>query len=197
MDITQELRYKTIYADPPWYETGGGKIKRGADRHYKLMKTRDICNLPIQDLISENAHLYLWVTNNFLKDGLKVMENWGFKYKTKITWVKGKWVNEKLFELDKIGLGQYFRGIDEICLFGVKGSLPYKIKNGKRQQGKTVIISPREIHSKKPEKMYEYIERVSYYPYLELFARNKRENWDSWGNEVDSLPIDILNGNKL
>lgn len=166
--------YKTIYADPPWYEQGGGKIKRGADRHYELMKTKDICNLEIiKKLNIDNCHLYLWVTNNFLIDGLKVMEAWGFKYITNIVWVK-----------DKIGLGQYFRGKHEICLFGKKGKLPYKIINGKRQQALTVLYANREKHSKKPIQMYEYIEKVSYANYIELFARDKRKNWDSWGNET-------------
>ena len=83
-------KYKTIYADPPWMESGGGKIKRGADRHYPLMKTKDIIELPIHNLAEDNCHLYLWVTNNFLIDGLEVMKSWGFTYKNKITWVKGE-----------------------------------------------------------------------------------------------------------
>lgn len=153
-------------------ESGGGKIKRGADRHYSLMKTKDIVALQIP--ADDNCHLYLWVTNNFLKDGLTVMEAWGFRYVTTITWVK-----------DRIGLGQYYRGISEHCLFGVKGRLPYKLLDGKRQQGRTVIIAPKTIHSAKPIEMYEMIEKVSYGPYLELFARNRREGWDSWGNEVE------------
>ena len=171
-------KYKTIYADPAWSEMGGGKIKRGADKHYKTMKTKDIINMKdIVECVSENnAHLYLWVTNNFLKDGLKVMEEWGFRYVTMITWGK-----------DRFGLGQYFRGQTEHCLFGIKGKLPYKIKDGKRQQGTTLINAKRQEHSKKPEEMYDYIERVSYGNYLELFARNKREGWDSWGNETNGM----------
>lgn len=166
--------YKTIYADPPWYEQGGGRIKRGANKHYPLMKTKDICNLQIiKELNIENCHLYLWVTNNFLIDGLKVMEAWGFKYITNIVWVK-----------DKIGLGQYFRGQHELCLFGRKGKLPYKIKENKRQQAPTILKAKRCNHSKKPNEMYEIIEKVSYPPYIELFARNKRYKWDSWGNEI-------------
>ena len=174
-------QYKTIYADPPWYEQGGGKIKRGADRHYNLMQTRRIIELPIQQHIDDNAHLYLWTTNNFLKDGLKVMDEWGFKYKTMITWVK-----------DRFGLGQYYRGQTEHCLFGVKGSLPYKIIDGKRQQGVTVISAKRTKHSAKPIEMLQMIEKVSYPPYLELFARpnislfNEKQDWDLWGNEVDN-----------
>ena len=165
--------FTTVYADPPWLERGGGQIKRGADRHYPLMKTKDIMALPVKEIVAPNAHLYLWVTNNFLPDGLKVMETWGFRYVTNITWVK-----------DRMGLGQYFRGMTEHCLFGVKGSLPYKLLDGKRQQGRTVLIAPKGRHSEKPEDMYTMIEKVSTGPYIELFARNGRDGWVSWGNEV-------------
>lgn len=169
-------KYKTIYADPPWMERGGGKIKRGADRHYNLMKTKDIISLPISDIADENCHLYLWVTNNFLKDGLKVMETWGFRYITTITWMK-----------DKMGLGQYFRGMTEHCLFGVKGKLPYKIIDGKRQQGRTGFIAERGEHSEKPQEMRKMIELVSYEPFIELFARQAFPNWDGWGDEYERL----------
>jgi N6-adenosine-specific RNA methylase IME4 len=170
------MKYKTLYVDPAWNEVGGGRIKRGADRHYPLMKTKDIIAMKdwINDISDANSHLYLWVTNNFLIDGFKVMEEWGFRYVTMITWTK-----------TRIGLGQYYRGMTEHCLFGVKGKVPYKIINGKRCQGTTSIIEPSTKHSKKPEKMYEYIETVSYGPYIELFAREKRPGWDCWGNEVD------------
>ena len=167
------MKYKTIYADPPCQETGGGKIKRGADAHYNLMKTSDICNLPVRDFADENCHLYLWTTNNHLQDGFKVIEAWGFRYITTITWFK-----------DKIGLGQYFRGITEHCLFAVKGNLPYKIINGKRAQGKTGFYEAKREHSRKPETMREIIELVSYAPRIELFAREKFDNWDYWGNEI-------------
>ena len=171
-------KYKTIYADPAWSEVGGGKIKRGADRHYPVMKTKDIIKMKdmINKVSEDNSHLYLWVTNTFLKDGLKVMEEWGYRYITTITWAK-----------DRFGLGQYFRGQTEHCLFGVKGRLPYKLKDGKRQQGTTLINAKRQKHSKKPIEMYDYIEKVSYGKYLELFARNKREGWDSWGNEINDM----------
>lgn len=172
-------KYQIIYADPPWNETGGGKIKRGADRHYPLMKTKDIIALPVNKIATQNAHLYLWVTNNFLIDGLKVMEAWDFKYKTMITWAK-----------DRIGLGQYFRGQTEHCLFGVRGMLPYKIVDGKRQQGVTVFHAPRTKHSEKPSEMREMIEKVSGrdgFNRIELFARTgDSKGWDVWGNEVNS-----------
>lgn len=187
------MRYKTIYADPPWMEAGGGKIKRGADRHYPLMKTKDIINLPVADIADDNCHLYLWTTNNFLQDALKVIEAWGFKYKTKITWVKSIVEEDGRIKLQNAGLGQYFRGLDEVCLFGVKGSLPYKTLEGKRQQGKTVFFAPRGEHSEKPEEMRNMIEVVSHAPYIELFARKKVDRWDSWGNEVKN-DIDLRGG---
>jgi len=170
-------KYQTIYADPPWSETGGGKIHRGADRHYPLMKTREILDMGrfVEDISAKNCHLYLWVTNNFLRAGLDVMKEWGFVYKTMITWMK-----------DRFGLGQYYRGITEHCLFGVRGVLPYKIADGKRQQGVTGFVAPRTKHSEKPQEMRDMIEKVSYPPYLELFARKPHEGWDVWGNEVQS-----------
>lgn len=172
--------YKTILADPPWAEQGGGRIKRGADRHYQLMKTDEIIKM-MQSIVNEKAdndcHLYLWVTNNFLKDGLKVIDSLGFRYVTTITWMK-----------DRIGLGQYFRGLTEHCLFAVKGNVPYKIIEGKRQQGITGFIETKRIHSQKPLKMYQMIETVSYRPYLEIFARERRQGWDVIGNEA---PKDI------
>jgi N6-adenosine-specific RNA methylase IME4 len=174
--MEKEIRYKTVYADPPWNEFGGGKIKRGADKHYPLMKTNDIINYMKQINIDDNAHLYLWVTNTYLKDGLRVMEELGFKYKTNIVWVK-----------DRFGLGQYFRGQHEICLFGVKGNLPYKHKVDPSRSccsETTVIHAKRTEHSKKPDDMYIKIENTSYAPYIEVFARQRRNNWDSIGNEV-------------
>lgn len=172
------MKYKTIYADPPWLERGGGKIKRGADKHYRLMATKEIIKLrPLIDkLADENCHLYLWVTNNFLPDGLEVMKSWGFRYITKITWLK-----------DRIGLGQYFRGMTEDCLFGVKGKVPYKIIDGKRQQGVTGFTASKSKHSQKPEEMRRMIEGVSYAPFVELFARNTTDGWDTLGFEVDGV----------
>jgi len=176
MILFPDKKYEIIYADPPWNETGGGRIRRGADKHYSLMKTKDIISLPVRDIVKDSSHLYLWVTNNRLIDGLEVMKEWGFEYRTVITWFK-----------DRIGLGQYFRGITEHCLFGVKGNLPYKLEEGKRCQGKTGFYAKKTIHSRKPEEMRDMINLVSYregYNRIELFARNKTEGWDTWGNEI-------------
>lgn len=174
------MKYKTIYADPPWIiERGYGKVKRGADRYYKLMKTKDICALPVKNLADDNCHLYLWTTNAAFPDALEVIKAWGFKYITCITWVK-----------DRIGIGQYFRGITEHCLFARKGMLPYKkTDQGGRIQGKTAFYAPKTVHSRKPEEMRQMIEKVSYGPRIELFARQKHEGWDVWGNEVDGIDI--------
>lgn len=170
-----EKKYKTIYADPPWAEHGGGKIKRGADRHYPLMSTKEICDLPVQDISEENCHLYIWTTNNFLLDAFKVIEAWGFTYVTCITWMK-----------DRQGLGQYYRGITEHYLFARKGMLPYKCIDGKRQQGVTGFYHKKMEHSVKPEIMRQMIENVSYMPAIELFARRPSPGWDCWGNEMES-----------
>jgi len=177
-------KYQIIYADPPWQERGAGKIKRGADKYYNLMTTEEIMALKVSDIADLNAHLYLWVTNNFLPDGLKVMQSWGFRYITIITWMK-----------DRIGLGQYFRGITEHCLFGVKGFLPYKIQDNKRCQGATGFYAPKTQHSQKPEAMRKMIDLVSCRDGLnciELFARQlsplfpRPEGWDVWGDDTEN-----------
>lgn len=180
-------KYHTLYADPPWHESGGGKIKRGADRHYGLMKTKDIMTYlddnGIAPLISPDAHLYLWTTNNFLKDALSVMEAWGFRYVTIITWNKE----------GNIGLGQYFRGTTEHCLFGVRGRLPYRLSpDGKRQQGRTGLSAPKGKHSEKPAQMRAWIEKVSHPPYLELFAREAHIGWDCRGKECDNAQMKLF-----
>lgn len=173
-------KYKTLYIDPPWQERGGGKIKRGADRHYDLMSLKDIEALPVASLADpEGCHLYLWVTNNFLPHGLHLLKIWGFEYVTLITWMK-----------DRIGLGQYFRGLTEHCIFATTPKrLPYKYElqidgSTKRAQGVTGFCEPKTIHSRKPAAMREMVERVSYGPRLELFARESFPGWDCWGNEA-------------
>ena len=155
-----------------WSVGGDG---RGANARYPIMKTKEIIALApmVQDLAEDNAHLYLWTTNNFLRDALEVMDAWGFRYVTTITWMK-----------DRIGLGQYFRGLTEHCLFGIRGKLPYKVIDGKRQQGKTGFFEEKREHSRKPVQMREMIEKVSYPPFIELFARERFDGWDAWGNEI-------------
>ena len=170
--------YQTILADPPWAEVGGGKICRGAQGHYSLMKQKDLLELAsqVKRVTAPEAHLYLWVTNTFLEDGLELAKAWGFEYKTLITWGK-----------DRFGIGQYFRGQTEQCIFAVKGVLPYKVEEGKRQQGRTLITAPRMEHSSKPLEMRTMIERVSYGPRLELFGRKVPAEWDAIGLELEDV----------
>lgn len=196
-----EGKYQTIAADCPWPEQGGGKIKRGADRHYPIMKVKDIMNIGVKDIAADNAHLYLWVTSNYLKGGLDVMHAWGFRYVSQIVWVKKKVANPKalFFEDDdeavgdgvttQVGLGQYIRGCHELLLFGVRGVLPYRtIQHGgaeKRAQWRSVVEAPRTEHSAKPEIFRKTMEVVSHGPYIELFARGAApEGWEFWGNEA-------------
>jgi len=175
-------QYACIAADPPWAERGGGKIKRGADRHYPLLSTPQI----IQVMLSapawrpaDNAHLWLWVTNNFLADGLHVMQALGFRYVTNMVWTK-----IKADGTVRIGLGQYLRGAHELCLFGVRGRL-----SAVTRKVPSAFLAPRAAHSAKPDEAYAAIQGVSPGPRLEMFARAPREGWDVWGNEVDDLRI--------
>jgi len=170
-------KYKTLVIDPPWSEVGGGKIKRGAQKHYSVMKTPAIIATILQSEpfkhINEDAHLYLWVTNSFLKDGLKVMEALGFTYKTNWVWAK-----------DRFGLGQYHRGQHELCLFGVRGK-GYNVKTDSKSIS-SLITAKRRAHSQKPEEFYDMIEKRSIGPYIDMFHRGKARNsqWDVWGNEA-------------
>ena len=175
--IQDGIRFGTIFADPPWSEQGGGRIKRGADRHYSLLKTEAIVAMGevVQQLAKTDSHLYLWATNNHLPDALEVMEAWGFRYVTMITWLK----------IGNIGLGQYFRGVTEQVLFGVRGKPGYRItRDGKRAQARTGFVAPRGRHSEKPTLPYQWARRVSPGPYLEMFAIGKRPGWKVWGNGV-------------
>jgi N6-adenosine-specific RNA methylase IME4 len=157
-------KYKTILADPPWkYGQAWG---HGAGIHYPLMKLEDICNLKVPS--AKNSHLYLWCPNGMLREGLTVMKCWGFEYKTCITWVKHRSI-----------FGYYFKGQTEQLLFGVKG----KLAPLDRKQT-TLINAKIRKHSQKPNEAYEVIEKISPMPRLELFARCKRTNWHTWGNEI-------------
>lgn len=180
-------QYGGVISDIPWPEFGGGKIKRGADRHYPLMKIDEICALgqEVQKIHLPDSHHYLWVTNNYLEAALtRVIPAWGLKYITAVTWRK----------IGRPGLGQYFRGTTEHVLFCRRGCPPYRtLENGKRAQGLTDFEvdgawfeheRPDGIHSRKPPNVHEFAEKISPGPYLEMFARTARPGWDSWGNEA-------------
>lgn len=189
-------KFGCIEADPPWYELGGGKIIRGAQRHYPLMKTPEICALPVASICAPDVHLYLWVTNNALAKGWghDVARAWGFTPITILSWLKD----------GNPGLGQYFRGNSEHVLFCRRGMPEYKTHpiTDKRAQGLTAFVygsveeegawwnevRPDErTHSRKPMKIKEWAELVSHGPYLEMFARTRRPGWEAWGNEAPEL----------
>lgn len=175
-------RYKTLLCDPPWLERGGGKIKRGAQRHYSLMTKEGILKA-IQSsgfwLPDDNAHLYLWVTNTFLKDGLWLIDKLEFDYKTNIVWTK-----------DQIGIGQYFRGKHELLLFATRGKGFENRTNLRNIPSVLEAPIPRDargkrIHSRKPDASYELIQNRSIGPYVEFFARRQYSHvWDVWGDEI-------------
>ena len=161
-------RYPTILADCPWnVEQRGG---RGAIRHYDLMSVDRIKDMPVADLATPNAHLYLWVTNGALRHGFEVMEAWGFRYRSIFTWIK-----------PKLGLGNYLRNSTEHVLFGTRGKAPVLFK-AQPSWG----FFPLQDHSHKPEEFHKIVERLSPGPYLELFARRRQPGWDVWGNEIDA-----------
>lgn len=172
-------KYKTIYADPPWQICTGGKGGWGTPQnHYAVMPVAQIAKELewVKDVTDDQCHLYMWVVGNKIEDALLLIKQLGFTYITNLCWVK-----------DRIGMGQYFRGQHELLFFCRKGKpLPYKYVDGKKVTVSSVVVHERTEHSRKPHKFYEIIESVSYGPYLELFARNTRDGWDSWGNEVES-----------
>jgi N6-adenosine-specific RNA methylase IME4 len=160
--------FDIVYADPPWqYDVNF--LSASPDNHYDTLTVEEICHK--KPSTNENAILFLWATNPLLTEALEVLEEWGFKYKTNMVWVK-----------DRIGLGFYFRGQHELLLLGVKGKVTPPIESCRFP---SVLKAEVREHSRKPDEVYEIIEKM--YPTsnrLELFARNKREGWTAWGNEV-------------
>ncbi len=174
-------KYRTIYADPPWqFSNRTGKVAPEHKRltRYSTMKLEDIKALPVFEAAEEKSHLYLWVPNALLPDGLELMKAWGFEYKTNIIWEK---VRKDGFP-DGRGVGFYFRNVTEILLFGIKGDKNRTLSAGRSQVN--LIRSMKQEHSKKPDAFVSLIESCSPGPYLELFARGSRENWDMWGNQA-------------
>jgi len=172
--------FSTIYADPPWrFQNRTGKMAPEHQRllRYPTMSLEEIMELPVGKLAAAKSHLYLWIPNALIAEGLEVMKRWGFTYKTNIVWYKTR----KDGGPDGRGVGFYFRNVTELLLFGVRGGMR-TLKPGRRQ----VNIVPRRKreHSRKPDEMYDLIESCSPGPYLELFARHPRRRWAQWGNEV-------------
>lgn len=174
-------KYSTIYADPPWrFQNRSGKVAPEHKRlnRYETMPLEDIKKLPVSEIVAEKSHLYLWVPNALLPDGLAVMEAWGFEYKSNLIWEKIR----KDGEPDGRGVGFYFRNVTEILLFGVKGNKNRTLDPARSQVN--LIRTMKREHSRKPDEMVDLIERCSPGPYLEMFARGDREGWDMWGNQA-------------
>jgi N6-adenosine-specific RNA methylase IME4 len=179
--------YKTIYADPPWPLNGGKNGKGGWSKkaspevHYPLMSMEEILTMPVSSLGAEDCHLWLWVPNGMLHDGIHCMQNWGFRYVNNVAWVKQ----------GAPGLGQYIRNTHELCLFGVRGRIPYaRTPEGKRIQIQSTFAAKKGRHSAKPPIMRQLIQRVSPGPRVELFARDAAPGWDAWGNQAVN-PVDL------
>ena len=172
-------RYATIMADPPWqFQNRTGKMAPEHKRllRYPTMELKEIMEMPVAKLAAARSHLYLWVPNALLQEGLKVMEAWGFTYKTNIVWYKIR----KDGGPDGRGVGFYFRNVTELLLFGLRGSMR-TLQPGRTQVN--LISTRKREHSRKPDEIYDLIEECSPGPWLELFARFGRKGWDQWGNE--------------
>ena len=189
-DIAAELlafadgrRFTTILADPPWqFENRTGKMAPEHRRlnRYRTLRTDDIAAVPVAEVADERAHLYLWVPNALLPEGLAVMQAWGFHYKTNIVWEKVR----KDGGPDGRGVGFYFRNVTELLLFGVRGKNMRTLAPGRRQVN--FMATRKREHSRKPDEQYDLIEACSPGPFLELFARGKRDGWACWGEQAST-----------
>jgi N6-adenosine-specific RNA methylase IME4 len=189
MSVAQSLltavggkKFGTILADPPWqFQNKTGKVAPEHRRlsRYDTMTLEEIKALPIREVAATPAHLYLWVPNALLPEGLAVLAAWGFQYKSNIVWHKIR----KDGGSDGRGVGFYFRNVTELVLFGVRGKNARTLSPGRRQVN--LMSTRKREHSRKPDEQYNIIEACSEGPYLELFARGVRKNWTLWGNQAD------------
>lgn len=185
VDFREKLsdrKFYTILADPPWqFQNRTGKMAPEHKRlnRYSTMDLQEIKSLPVNEISMDTAHLYLWVPNALMPNGLEVLQAWGFEYKSNLIWYKIR----KDGGPDRRGVGFYFRNVTEMILFGVKGKKVRTLDPGRSQEN--MIISQKREHSRKPDEQYSLIESCSPGPYLELFARGSRENWTCWGNQAE------------
>jgi N6-adenosine-specific RNA methylase IME4 len=174
--------FGTVLADPPWqFQNRTGKVAPEHRRlnRYSTMTLGDIKSLPVQQVCEDTAHLYLWVPNALLPEGLSVLAAWGFEYKSNIVWHKVR----KDGGPDGRGVGFYFRNTTELILFGVRGKNARTLRPGRSQVN--IIKSQKREHSRKPDEAYGVIEGCSRGPFLELFARGRRRGWYSWGDQAE------------
>lgn len=188
-DLLKEVekrKFATVLADPPWqFQNRTGKMAPEHKRlsRYPTMTLQEIKDLPVEAIVKDTAHLYLWVPNALLADGLQVMDHWGFTYKTNLIWYKIR----KDGGPDRRGVGFYFRNVTEMILFGVRGKNARTLQPGRSQEN--IISSQKREHSRKPDEQYNIIESCSSGPFIELFARGPRKGWFVWGNQSqDYIP---------
>ncbi|MEX2287639.1 MAG: MT-A70 family methyltransferase [Planctomycetaceae bacterium] len=177
--------FSTILADPPWrFQNRTGKVAPEHRRlnRYRTMTLDEIGALPVVSHAAETAHLYLWVPNALLEQGLAVMKAWGFRYKTNLVWYKVR----KDGGPDGRGVGFYFRNVTELLLFGVRGRMRTL---GPGRTRVNLLATRKREHSRKPREAYRLIEACSPGPYLELFAREKAPGWTQWGDELETYTI--------
>ncbi len=175
-------RFRTILADPPWqFQNRTGKVAPEHRRlaRYETMGLSELLALPVQTTTEDTAHLYLWVPNALLLEGIQVLQAWGFHYKSNLVWHKVR----KDGGPDGRGVGFYFRNVTELVLFGVKGKNARTLAPGRSQVN--FLATRKREHSRKPDEMYPLIEACSPGPYLELFARGTRPGWAVWGNQAN------------
>lgn len=175
-------KFRTILADPPWqFQNKTGKVAPEHRRlaRYGTMTLADIKALPVSEITESTAHLYLWVPNALLPEGIDVLRAWGFDYKSNIVWHKIR----KDGGSDGRGVGFYFRNVTELILFGVRGKNARTLQAGRTQVN--YLATRKREHSRKPDEQYELIESCSPGPYLELFARGARKGWANWGDQAD------------
>lgn len=176
-------KFSTIYADPPWrFQNRTGKVAPEHKRlnRYDTMDLEAIKAMPVSQIASDKSHLYLWVPNALLPDGLEVMKAWGFEYKGNIVWEKVR----KDGMPDGRGVGFYFRNVTELLLFGVRGDKNRTLAPARSQVN--LIRTMKREHSRKPDEIIPIIEQCSSGPFIELFARGDREGWAMWGNQADA-----------
>lgn len=181
LKTAKKRKFATILADPPWQFTNRtGKMAPEHKRlnRYVTMKLDDVKALPVSDIADDPAHLYLWVPNALLQEGLDVMRAWGFNYKSNIVWYKVR----KDGGPDGRGVGFYFRNVTELILFGVRGKCARTLAPGRSQVN--MIATRKREHSRKPDEIYDVIEQCSWGPYIELFARGSRKDWACWGDQA-------------
>jgi N6-adenosine-specific RNA methylase IME4 len=174
-DLTnlEQRKFGTIYADPPW-QYGNQGTRASTGNHYNTMTLDDICSMPVESLAADDAHLHLWTTNAFLFDAKRVMDAWGFEYRSVFVWVK-----------PQMGIGNYWRVSHEFLLLGIRGNA----KRFNEHNHMSWAQIDRSKHSAKPEQIRRTIEKVSNGPYLELFGRNQVHGWTVFGNQVSAQSV--------